>query len=224
MLREMARSVRSVLKGLVLFVAWISPSAQASHQPPKSPKSIVPRMPALYPDRAQARRNPRTVLGKLSLGRSLLTVESRLPENTEASLTLTGGSPLPFRGPSSSFATYVTRVRHDLFLFQSIPIDLNPLLRTKRSLTPSPKIRFWSAPPTDDLLAIYRQRDRLVYFRAMPLNGAQFAMGLGMFAAAALLSAHAPRPLRILFDRSFHLGPAVFDRSGMGIGFGGQFR
>jgi hypothetical protein len=221
MLREAARGVPSVIKGLVLFVALAAPCAEASHQPPLS---IAPRASALRPHQAQPRRSPRTFLGKLAQGRSLLTVSARPSENTDVPLFLTVGYPLPFRGPPPAFATYVTRVRYDLFLFQAIPVDLNPLLRTERSLTPSPKIRFWSAPPTDDLLAIYRQRDRLLYFRDMPLSGAHLAMGFGVFAAAALLSAHAPRPLRILFDHSFHLGPAIFDRSGMGIGFGGRFR
>ncbi|HEX2573565.1 MAG TPA: hypothetical protein VH877_28710 [Polyangia bacterium] len=146
-----------------------------------------------------------------------------MSESARAPLGLTLAARLPVRRPSTPFAVYTTRVHHDLLLFQSLPIDLNPPIRQGRALIEPPRSGFWRAPPADDLLAVYRQRDRLIYFRDMPLDGAHFAMGLGMFAAAALLSAHAPRPLRILFDRSFHLGPAIFDRSGMGIGFGGQF-
>jgi hypothetical protein len=38
-----------------------------------------------------------------------------------------------------------------------------------------------------------------------------------------VLAAHAPAPLRPLFDSRVHLGPAVFEGGGMGAGVGGTF-
>jgi hypothetical protein len=43
-----------------------------------------------------------------------------------------------------------------------------------------------------------------------------------MFTAATILSAHAPRPLRVLFDGPVHFGPAIFDGGGMGAGIAGR--
>ena len=45
---------------------------------------------------------------------------------------------------------------------------------------------------------------------------------LAMFGVATVLSAHAPRPFRILFDGPVHLGPAIFDGGGMGAGIAGK--
>jgi hypothetical protein len=218
--------VQSVIKSVVFSLALISPCAlraRAAHQPPPSPLSIAPPAPTPRSHRARVDRKPRTVLGQLAQAPSLLTVTARPSEHTGAPLVLTVEDLLPLRGPLSSFARYSARVRYDLFLFHTVALDVNPLLRSGRPLSESPKHSFWSAPQTDDLLALYRQRDRLLYFGDVSPGGAQLVTGLGMFVAAAILSAHAPRPLRVLFDHRVHLGPAIFDRSGMGIGFGGRF-
>jgi hypothetical protein len=47
-------------------------------------------------------------------------------------------------------------------------------------------------------------------------------MGVGLFGAATVLSAHAPRPFRIFFDKALHVGPALFDAGGVGVGLGGS--
>jgi hypothetical protein len=39
-----------------------------------------------------------------------------------------------------------------------------------------------------------------------------------------MTTAHAPKPLRFLFDKRIHLGPAMFENGGMGGGLGGSFR
>jgi hypothetical protein len=129
---------------------------------------------------------------------------------------------LPLRVPSF-FEEHAVLVRHDLLLFQTIPVGLNPLPRDGRSAIEAPPNFFWSVAQTDDLLALQRQRDRLRFLQDVEPNGTQLAAGLGAFVAMTLLSAHAPRPLRFLFDRSVHLGPAIFDQRGMGVGIGGQF-
>jgi hypothetical protein len=37
-----------------------------------------------------------------------------------------------------------------------------------------------------------------------------------------VLSAHAPRPFRVIFDGPVHVGPAIFDGGGMGAGIAGR--
>jgi hypothetical protein len=66
-----------------------------------------------------------------------------------------------------------------------------------------------------------RARDQIrLYGPALGGVGAA-ANGVAIFSSAVIGAAHAPRPLRVLFDRQFHLGPAIFDQGGMGAGFGG---
>src|SRR5437868_481389 len=67
-----------------------------------------------------------------------------------------------------------------------------------------------------------RDRDRLLLFRGTQPQGSSIAIGVGMFAAATLGSAHAPRFLRVVFDGPVHLGPAIFDGGGMGAGVAGR--
>ena len=73
-----------------------------------------------------------------------------------------------------------------------------------------------------DALEVRRERDRLMLFRAPQSQGEAVGIGLAMFAATTILSAHAPRPLRVVFDGPVHLGPAIFDGGGMGAGIGAR--
>jgi hypothetical protein len=66
-----------------------------------------------------------------------------------------------------------------------------------------------------------RQRDQLRLYGPTPGNMAAAGNGVAIFAGTILATAHAPEPLRVLFDRKFHVGPAIFDQGGMGAGFGG---
>ena len=61
-----------------------------------------------------------------------------------------------------------------------------------------------------------REWDRLSYF-APP---GQALSGVGLFGAAVVAAAHSP--VRILFDGKWHLGPALLEGYGLGIGFGGR--
>src|SRR3954470_14854431 len=61
-----------------------------------------------------------------------------------------------------------------------------------------------------------RDWDRLSYF-APP---GQTSYGIGLFGAAVLAAARSP--VRILFDGKWHLGPALLEGYGLGIGFGGR--
>ena len=70
--------------------------------------------------------------------------------------------------------------------------------------------------------ALLAERDRLVLFRGPQHQGATFALGMAMFGATTILSAHVPRPLRVIFDGPVHLGPAIFDGGGMGAGIAGR--
>jgi hypothetical protein len=69
-----------------------------------------------------------------------------------------------------------------------------------------------------------RARDRLLlYGDPYTLHGTTDTLyGVGVFSAVVVGAAHAPRPLRFLFDRRLHVGPAIFDGGGMGAGFGGH--
>jgi hypothetical protein len=61
-----------------------------------------------------------------------------------------------------------------------------------------------------------RDWDRLGYF-APP---GQAFPGVGLFGAAVVAAAHSP--VRVLFDGKWHLGPALLEGYGLGIGFGGR--
>jgi hypothetical protein len=66
-----------------------------------------------------------------------------------------------------------------------------------------------------------RQRDQLRLY-GPPVGGVGAAAnGAAIFTSAIITTAHAPRPLRVLFGRRLHFGPAIFDQGGMGAGFGG---
>ena len=67
-----------------------------------------------------------------------------------------------------------------------------------------------------------RERDRLQLYGPTPGSSTSTAAGIGVFSAVVVAAAHAPVPLRFAFDRSLHLGPAIFEGGGIGAGFGGR--
>lgn len=67
-----------------------------------------------------------------------------------------------------------------------------------------------------------RERDAFLLYGS-PVGGASATLGgVGIFSAIVVSAAHAPTPLRALFDHRLHVGPALFDGGGMGAGFGGR--
>jgi len=120
------------------------------------------------------------------------------------------------------------RVERDLMLFKPTLIGIRPAGPARNAAlfdrSPAKKqLRFFVPAEGGDSLEVRRDRDRLVLFRGPQSQGGAVAIGLGMFAATTILSAHAPRPLRVLFDARVHLGPAIFDGGGMGAGLAGRF-
>jgi hypothetical protein len=80
------------------------------------------------------------------------------------------------------------------------------------------------APERDrDGLGAARARDELLLPAGRGPSTAAADYGAAMLGAAVVLTAHAPAPLRPLFDARVHLGPAVFAGGGMGAGVGGHF-
>ena len=134
---------------------------------------------------------------------------------------------LAFIPPPSFVEFHSGRVRNDLFLFHSDFMEIHPTVRVSLldiSRTAPPALTFMPPSHTDDQLEISRLRERLLLFRdgEASSRGASVATGIAMFGATTLLSAHAPKPLRVLFDRKIHLGPSVFDGGGLGAGIGGR--
>lgn len=72
-------------------------------------------------------------------------------------------------------------------------------------------------------LELMRERDALELYGPTPGTMRSAALGVGLFSSVVVAAAHAPPWLRVAFDRSLHLGPAVFDGGGVGAGFGGHF-
>lgn len=112
------------------------------------------------------------------------------------------GPPAPRH--ASVFATREARVWHALVIVW-------PLLTPEESQEP------------------YRAALRLsgeqarVFDIGRPEDGTSMAKGAVLFGGAVLLAARAPAPLRFLFDRSVHLGPALLGASGLGAGIAGAF-
>jgi hypothetical protein len=83
-----------------------------------------------------------------------------------------------------------------------------------------------SAEQQQDRLQVARERDRYNLNAARaPAVTNESAYGAAMLGASVFLAAHAPGPLRAMFDgeRVVHAGPAVFEGGGMGAGLGGRF-
>jgi hypothetical protein len=121
------------------------------------------------------------------------------------------------------------RVQNDLLLFQPSLIGITPAIRsgnTARLTGPPPKkeLHFFAPAKAADDLEVRRDRDKLLLFRGPQPQGAAVGLGVAMFGATTLLAAHAPKPVRFLFDGPVHLGPAIFDGGGMGAGIGGRAR
>jgi hypothetical protein len=101
--------------------------------------------------------------------------------------------PTPSPRPESYFEHHSARVERDLLHFQ-------------QSYT----------------LDRMRERDSLELYGPTPGTSASTATGVGVFSAVVVGAAHTPKVLRFAFDRSLHLGPAIFDGGGLGAGFGGH--
>ncbi len=66
-------------------------------------------------------------------------------------------------------------------------------------------------------------RDRLRAQTSLGDVAQQQALGAGIFAAMTMLVAHAPKQVRVLFDRDLHLGPALLPGGALGVGCGLDF-
>ena len=78
------------------------------------------------------------------------------------------------------------------------------------------------APERQDGLGLLRERDALLIPSGHGPTG-NGSYGAAMLGAAVVMAAHAPEPVRRVFDARVHLGPAVFEGGGMGAGVGGRF-
>jgi hypothetical protein len=120
------------------------------------------------------------------------------------------------------------RVENDLMLFKPTLVGLPAPAHARtaelfaRSSPKKKEIRFFVPADSADGLEVRRDRDHLLLFRGPQPQGGAIGVGLAMFGAATLLSAHAPRALRVIFDGPVHLGPAIFDGGGMGAGIAGR--
>jgi hypothetical protein len=151
--------------------------------------------------------------------------------NCGARVDSSTGSSADAPPPIQIFPTFVefhsARVENDLMLFAPTRVGIAPAGRSRvpELLGTAPaqhEMHFFVAAEAADALDLRRDRDRLLLFRGPQPQGASVALGLAMFTATTVLSAHLPRPLRILFDGPVHLGPAIFDGGGMGAGIAGR--
>ncbi len=144
------------------------------------------------------------------------------PSRTHLALT---ERPRPLRAPSY-FEQHAARVRYDLLLFHFDATDsAPPFVSASVADTDHAAGAALLVPaiPVEDPLRRARERDRLRLFRDPAVARPEHVAGwVGAFASASLLAAHAPAPLRVLFDQRIHFGPAVFDGGGVGVGVGGH--
>jgi hypothetical protein len=68
-----------------------------------------------------------------------------------------------------------------------------------------------------------RRRDALRLYGPTPGSDGAGELGAAVFATAVVAAAHAPPPLRRLFDGRLHVGPAILYGGGVGAGAGGHF-
>jgi len=164
--------------------------------------------------------------------RAALVFHERAPTDNDgatinsATRTVLAVAP-PAVAPASFVDAHSARVEHDLLLFKPTLVGISPAgpARTPDLLARAPakkEIRFLVPAEGGDALEVRRDRDRLVLFRGPQSQGGAVAIGLAMFAATTILSAHARRPLRAVFDGPVHFGPAIFDGGGMGAGIAGR--
>ncbi len=151
--------------------------------------------------------------------------------NDGAKIDAATGTAFAVAPPSKVAPTFVeahsARVENDLMLFKPTLVGIAPLGRSRNAelVTQAPKresFRFVAPAEAADALEVRRDRDRLLLFRGPQAQGGSVAVGLAMFIATTISSAHAPRPLRVVFDGPVHLGPAIFDGGGMGAGIAGR--
>jgi hypothetical protein len=132
----------------------------------------------------------------------------------------------PLTDPATFVELHSARVEHDLMLFKPTLVGMTPAGPARNALlerAPAKRqVRFFVPAESADGLEVRRDRDRLVLFRGPQAQGTAVATGLAMFVATTILSAHAPRAVRALFDGPIHLGPAIFDGGGMGAGIAGR--
>lgn len=131
--------------------------------------------------------------------------------------------PAAVYGPPSFVEFHSARVEYDLLLFKPNLVGVAPSGTTVRAglfdhAPVKKESRFFAPVENAESLDVRRERDRLLLFRGPQTQGNAVALGLAMFLTTTVLSAHAPRPLRRVFDGPVHLGPAVFDGGGMGAG------
>lgn len=133
-------------------------------------------------------------------------------------------APVPLVKLSTGFVEFHSaRVENDLMLFQPTLIGLTPpgVSRSTGLSATQKEARFFVPVRSSDDLEMRRDRDRLLLFRE-PQPGGGMGLGVMMFGAMTVLSAHAPGAFRALFDGPVHLGPAIFDGGGMGAGIAGR--
>jgi hypothetical protein len=120
------------------------------------------------------------------------------------------------------------RVENDLMLFSPAHVATMPVHTRDAELfakppEKKPPMRLFTPLAVVDPLEVRRDRDKMLLFRgAQPSQGGAVGLGAAMFGATTILSAHAPRPVRVVFDGPVHLGPAIFDGGGMGAGIAGR--
>jgi hypothetical protein len=68
-----------------------------------------------------------------------------------------------------------------------------------------------------------RERDRLRLYGVTPGSPGANGFGAALFSATIVAAAHAPRPLRRIFDGRLHIGPAILDGGATGAGAGARF-
>jgi hypothetical protein len=80
-----------------------------------------------------------------------------------------------------------------------------------------------SGERAQDRLEPLRDRDALLLpaYRLPSLQSG--ALGAALLGAGVVFAAHAPGPLRAIVDGPVHVGPALLDGGGMGVGVGGTF-
>jgi hypothetical protein len=154
--------------------------------------------------------------------------QSQLPEASERSdgAKLDAASlaaPALLDLPKTFVEAHSARVEKDLLLFKPTLVGVAPSGAPRLATVAAKNTqRFFAPAETAEGLDIRRERDRLALLRGPQDPSSALALGAAMFAATTFLSAHAPRPLRIVFDGPIHLGPAIFDGGGMGAGIGGR--
>jgi hypothetical protein len=125
--------------------------------------------------------------------------------------------------PKTFVEFHSARVENDLMLFKPALVGVAPSGAARLAATaPKKAPRFFAPAETAEALDVRRERDRLLLLRGPQDPSSALALGAAVFAATTFLSAHAPRPLRIVFDGPIHVGPAIFDGGGMGAGIAGR--